>query len=109
MRDVAVRPVLWTALAIAAVVATVVAAVLGVLDLRGVPPGGERLSAGPELRLDAPGLSSAPQDEQRQERAAKLARLDSAGWVDRERGLAHIPIGDAMDLMVARRASEARR
>ena len=109
MREVAVRPVLWTALAIAAVVAAVVAAVLGVLQLRGVPPGGERLSAGPSTRLEAPWLSSAPQDELRQDRRDKQARLESAGWVDRERGLAHIPIGDAMDLLVARHAAEAQR
>lgn len=109
MPEVAVRPVLWTALAIAAMVVAVVATVLGVLHLRGVPAGGERLSSGPALRLDAPGLSSAPQDDLAAYRRARQARLDSAGWVDRERGLAHIPIADAMDLLLARQAAEARR
>lgn len=109
MRDIAVRPVLWAALAIAAVVATVVGTVLGVLHWHGVPPDGERLSAGPVERLDAPGLSSAPQDELRRDRQASQARLASAGWVDRERGIAHIPIEDAMELLVARHGAEARK
>jgi hypothetical protein len=34
------------------------------------------------------------------ERAAKLEHLGSWGWVDRERGLLHMPIDRAMDLTV---------
>ncbi|TFY97202.1 hypothetical protein [Ramlibacter humi] len=109
MREIAVRPVLWTALAIALVVAAAVGAVLGFLHLRHVPAGGERLSSGPDIRLDAPGLSSAPQDELQRDRQAKLAKLNSAGWVDRERGIAHIPISDAMALMAARGSGEPKR
>jgi hypothetical protein len=33
------------------------------------------------------------------DRAARLERLGSYGWVDRRAGVAHIPIGDAMDLV----------
>ncbi|MBL0276399.1 MAG: hypothetical protein IPQ24_09955 [Anaeromyxobacter sp.] len=35
------------------------------------------------------------------DRAARLARLAGAGWVDRARGVAHIPIEDAMALVAA--------
>lgn len=108
MREIAVRPVLWTALAIAAVIATVVGAVLALLHGGGLAPGGERLQFTYQAGLDAPGLSSAPQDELRRERQRKTARLQSAGWVDQKQGIAHIPIGDAMDLLVARRAQEAK-
>jgi hypothetical protein len=33
------------------------------------------------------------------DRAGRLERLGSYGWVDRGAGIAHIPIGDAMDLV----------
>jgi hypothetical protein len=108
MREIAVRPVLWTALAIALVVAATVAVVLAMLHWNDLRPGGERLQYGYEARLDAPGLSSAPQDELRQDRRRKQARLDSAGWVDQGQGIAHIPIADAMDLLVVQRAKEAK-
>jgi len=108
MREIAVRPVLWTALAIVLVIATVVAAVLGLLHWNGLQPGRERLPSTDDARLDAPGLASAPQDDLRQERQRKQARLDSAGWVDQGQGIAHIPIGDAMDLLVAQRAKAAK-
>ncbi len=35
------------------------------------------------------------------DRAARLARLNGAGWVDRAAGVAHIPIEDAMALVAA--------
>jgi hypothetical protein len=35
------------------------------------------------------------------DRAARRARLDAWGWVDRERGVAHIPIAEAMALVAA--------
>ncbi len=34
------------------------------------------------------------------ERAAQLERLRSYGWVDRERGIVHLPIDRAMELVV---------
>lgn len=108
MREIAVRPVLWAALAIALVVAGVVAAVLALLHVDSLPPGGARLHFPDATRLDAPGLASAPQDELRQDRQRKKAQLDSAGWVDRQRGIAHIPIADAMDLLLAQRGREQR-
>ena len=106
MRDVAVRPVMWTAFAIGLVVAVVVTAVLWLLHANQLPPGGDRLQFGYAQSLDAPGLSSAPQDELRRERERVRAHLEGAGWIDRQRGIAHIPIGDAMDLLVQQRAKE---
>jgi hypothetical protein len=35
------------------------------------------------------------------DRAARLARLNGRGWVDRARGVAHIPIEEAMALVAA--------
>jgi hypothetical protein len=102
MPDVAVRPVLRAAVAIAATVAAVVAFALWLL-----PPAGLPLDDG--QRSAAPGLYPAPQPLLEQERARKRQRLDSAGWVDRDAGIAHIPIADAMDLLVTRRHEEAGR
>jgi hypothetical protein len=36
-----------------------------------------------------------------QKRLRQLERLDSYGWVDRESGLAHIPVSEAMKMLVA--------
>lgn len=107
MPDIATRTVAWAGAVIAAVVACAIAAVLLLLHAAGVPPGGDRFGAGRQPRAqDAPGLSPAPQPELRHERAAGRERLHGAGWVDAEAGVAHIPIEDAMDLLVARRAKE---
>jgi hypothetical protein len=102
MPDVAVRPVLWTGITIAAVIAVVIMAVFALLHFSRVPPGGERLSAGDDAKLAAPGLSSAPQDELARYRQEKEAQRDSWGWIDRQGGIAHIPVATAMDLFVQR-------
>ena len=47
------------------------------------------------------GLRSAPQQDLAAYRAEKEARLHGFGWVDAQRGIAHIPIESAMDLLVA--------
>jgi hypothetical protein len=40
------------------------------------------------------------------DRAARLEHLDGYGWIDRERGIVHLPIGRAMDLYLkGRRAT----
>ena len=36
-----------------------------------------------------------------QKRLRQLERLDSYGWVDREAGMAHIPVSEAMKMLVA--------
>ena len=36
-----------------------------------------------------------------QKRLRQMERLDSYGWVDRETGVAHIPVSEAMKMLVA--------
>jgi hypothetical protein len=48
-----------------------------------------------------PRLEEVPGAQLRQVRAAEDAILTSTGWVDRQAGLAHIPIDRAIDLMAA--------
>lgn len=50
----------------------------------------------------APRLQSDPAADWSAFRAAQMKRLNEAGWVDREHGIAHIPIEDAMRLLAAR-------
>jgi hypothetical protein len=38
-----------------------------------------------------------------------MAQRDSTGWVDRNAGIAHIPVADAMDLLVQRGTQGAKR
>lgn len=51
---------------------------------------------GPTLTPPAPRLQSNPQADLRALRAAEDARLSSYGWVDRNKGVVHIPIEEAM-------------
>ena len=44
----------------------------------------------------APQLQTDPQEDLRKFRAEEEARLNSYGWVDRSRGIVHIPIEQAM-------------
>ncbi|HKU16071.1 MAG TPA: hypothetical protein VJQ52_16870 [Steroidobacteraceae bacterium] len=46
-------------------------------------------------------LPSDPLDQRAAFEREKRARLDSYGWVDRERGIAHMPIERAMQLQAA--------
>ena len=83
---------------------TVVGAVLAVLVLMhfvvqalfdvSIPAAGEPSQA----RRDS---ASAAALDVAELRAAKRSRLASYGWVDRERGIAHIPIEEAMQLVLA--------
>jgi hypothetical protein len=104
MHDIRPRPILWTALAMALTVACVIAAVLAALHFRGLPPGGARLRMPQGTPLEAPGLSSAPQDALTRDRRDKENRLHSTGWIDRQAGIAHIPIDAAMDMLARERS-----
>lgn len=50
----------------------------------------------------APLLQTAPAADLRALRAEEAARLDSYGWVDRDTGVVHIPIAQAMKEVVAK-------
>jgi len=56
----------------------------------------------PEPRLQSgPGHEEDPQDELRQVFGTWEARLNTYGWVDRQAGIARIPIQESMRLMLA--------
>ena len=94
-----IRAVLLSAAAIAATVLLVAASVFLLLHWWDVPPDTGRTDANhaPE---DA-GLRSAPQQDLAAYRAEKERQLHGFGWVDPQRGIARIPIDQAIDLMVA--------
>jgi hypothetical protein len=47
-------------------------------------------------------LSGTPQADLAAIRRVETERLESRGWVDRQAGVVHIPIGDAMDILAQR-------
>ena len=49
-----------------------------------------------------PRLQVSPRDDLTRTLALARARLDSGGWVDRQRGIAHIPIDRAMRMEAER-------
>jgi len=89
--------IVMAALAIAATVALAVGAVFVLLHAWHVPASADRV--GSTRNTAAPALQSAPQPDLRRERAQARQRLESAGWVDRPAGIAHIPIEAAMSLL----------
>lgn len=54
----------------------------------------------------SPRLETQPAIELKKVRATEAARLNSYGWIDRNAGIAHIPIERAMDLIISRRLPE---
>jgi hypothetical protein len=64
------------------------------------PPGGPDAGAVPAIA--PPVLQSAPQQERAQYFAEKQRLLESWGWVDRDAGIARIPLEEAMRIMAAR-------
>ena len=50
----------------------------------------------PVPHFPAPVLESSPRAELAAFLRAELARLNSLGWVDRDKGIVHIPIAEAM-------------
>ncbi|MBX3620672.1 MAG: hypothetical protein KF891_11905 [Rhizobacter sp.] len=103
--EVPARRVAWVGAVMACTVVGVVAAVLGWLHLRGLPPGGQRLDAFHAPPITGPMLQSAPQRDLKPLLDDKTRRLRALGWVPGERDIAHIPIDDAMALLVQRAAS----
>lgn len=60
------------------------------------------METAPGREVPGPNLQADPAAELEAYRAEARERLESFGWVDRERGIAHIPIGEAMRLMANR-------
>ena len=85
-------------------VVLVVVSVLTWLHLHEAPQGAQAQEG---AAISGPVLQSAPQPERRAILAAQQRRLNSVGWVDPARGIAHIPIDEAMALVAQRSASAA--
>lgn len=101
-RELHVKAVALSGAAIALTLLVAVGAVFLLLWHWRLPGSGADWPAPPTVA--GPALQSAPQLDLAAYRAGKQARLDGAGWVDPGQGIAHIPIADAMDLLVQRSA-----
>ena len=99
--DIAPRPILWVAFAIGAVVVLVIVAVFLLLHLWHTDPGEDRVRMPDPVAVPGAALETAPQTDMATYLAQKRRLLDSAGWVDAQRGIAHIPIEDAMAILAA--------
>jgi hypothetical protein len=97
--DVDARAIVRTAVVIALTVAGAVAAVLLMLHQGRIAPSGELVGAQSGPQVDGTTLQSAPQPDLARYRDEKRRLLDSAAWIDKGRGIARIPISDAMDIM----------
>lgn len=84
-----------TILAVALALLLVLTAVLALLS-----PWRRQATVEPPSVASGPALLADPVARLAQERAVKTERLNGYGWVDREGGIAHIPVGRAIDLLV---------
>jgi hypothetical protein len=89
----------WATIPIGVLVAA--AGVFLLLHWWDVSPGTGRGESNHPLAGGRAGLSSAPQQDLAAYRADKERQLNTYGWVDRQQGIARIPIADAMDLLAA--------
>lgn len=96
------RAVLLAGAAIGAVVLLVVGVVFLLLHWWDVPGTTDRAEPRPVVRQGAAPLETAPQLDLATYRARKERELHGLGWVDRQRGIAHIPIETAMDILAQR-------
>jgi len=107
--DINIRAVFGFAgglLALAAVVYLVVWLLFGYFDRRERAASAERtypLAVGQEDRLPPePRLQTNPKQDLKDLRASEDERLHTYGWVDRNGGIVHIPIEEAMKLTLQR-------
>jgi hypothetical protein len=100
--DVNARAITRTGAVIALAILACVGAVFALLHLWGVPGGADRSRGAHTAQAEGPGLQAAPQPDLAHYRAEKQRQLESSGWVDREHGIAHIPVEAAMDLLAGR-------
>ncbi|HJV59861.1 MAG TPA: hypothetical protein VJ743_02890 [Albitalea sp.] len=102
--DLRPRPIVAAGAAMVLVVAIAVGAVFLLLRHWGATAG--QTPAAPAVRpAEGPVLQSSPQPDLAKYRAEKQRRLDSTGWVDRERGIVHVPVATAMAMLAQRAAS----
>ena len=112
-RDVSVRPIVLAGLGLLVVLLATSAGAWWLLaqyqarEARESPPASPLAREYGRSEPPAPRLQTDPLADLRALRAEEDARLTSYGWVDRDDGLVHIPIGRAVDLL-AERAAAAR-
>ena len=68
------------------------------------PPDGDGIDAIPPHAFSEPRLQEAPRADRERLEAQQAAELRGYRWIDREAGIAHIPIEDAMALVASRGA-----
>lgn len=110
-RDIKVGTIYWYLVALA--LATAAALIISVFILRftsnlaassDTPPPPSREALGkdypPEPRLQGvPGHQSDPQKDLRQKLKADIAANEKLGWIDKNAGIAQIPVEDAMKII----------
>ena len=105
--DVNVRAILTFALALVIVAAVLQLALYGMLRLmewnaRRNDPARHPLATTQTQAPPEPRLQPDPVADLAKVRVAEEQRLNSYGWVDKEKGVTHIPIEQAMELVVRR-------
>jgi hypothetical protein len=99
-QHISVRAVGWGAAAILGGIVFAVVAAWATWHYLGSGSGANR---GPgAAKAEAPRLLTAPQPDRAAYFAEKQRVIDSYGWVDRQAGIARIPVGEAMRLMADR-------
>ncbi len=105
--DVNARVIARTGGIIVAAILACVAGVFALLHLWDLPGGADRSPGAHAAQAGGPDLQAAPQPDLARYREEKQRQLESSGWVDRAHGVVHIPIEDAMNLLVQRSAAAA--
>jgi hypothetical protein len=104
--DFSPRGIRWFTVGLAVLAITVLASMGGLLWVLsdGRPPGqGVATPSVPAPNMSpAPDLQVASSRDYQQMRAAEEAQLHSYGWIDREAGIAAIPIQRAMEILASR-------
>jgi mono/diheme cytochrome c family protein len=88
-------------LVVIGIVLALTALLYSLFGFRGTTPGAPGPPTLEEVILPGPRLQVAPQDDLNRLLSTQQARLGSYGWVDEARGLAHIPIEQAMQIVAA--------
>jgi len=92
------------ALGVAALVAAAMLVNAGITAWRGSAAGSRAEHPAPAMEPPVPRLEPDPQSDMATYAREQRARLDGYGWVDSGAGIAHIPIGRAVELYVSRAA-----
>lgn len=102
---ISVRGVVWGGVAIVTAILLGAAASYLLWRQWSAPDSGP--NAGRLPQVAAPALQAAPQHDRARYFAEKRRLLDSWGWIDRENGIARIPVQEAMQIMAARGGNPA--